>query len=439
MRIIIIIVSLAVSALALGQAVPATAPVPRVVFPVTTSGTSLTVGAVTANAANAANFSFGAAANGSVFANTGSRLPTAGGASVDVTVSSTIPKAKIAKSFSALLGKSLPAVAVAKSYYDLVREIRDIWTTEPDGNGNMTVVERMTGVGYKVGNSGCMSGTADSVCKAYNGGTGGAGAGGSICYGWMGYSQTPMSQCTISPAPRDVTAAEVEAAINAKADYNPTTSALPTAVKQLIDAGVNFDAQPTTITGPASEVVAVEKKTDPATGNVTTSTTTNFYTYNGPTFSTTQNTTHVTHNPAGVVVGTPTTDTSTVAPDKPTPEADIKTCGYPGGPPCKIDESGTTDGRESDASAQAAKDAIKPMTDFAKAPSTFFPAMPQLSWTFALPTGCGVIPTPQFAPFFVSIDICPWQATFHQIMTIVWSLGGLFGAIQLFMKSALKE
>lgn len=62
---------------------------------------------------------------------------------------------------------------------------------------------------------------------------------------------------------------------------------------------------------------------------------------------------------------------------------------------------------------------------------------PDINWAFELPTACGVIPTPAFEPFMASIDVCQWQPMFHELMTVVWMLGGLFGAISLFMRNSL--
>jgi hypothetical protein len=62
---------------------------------------------------------------------------------------------------------------------------------------------------------------------------------------------------------------------------------------------------------------------------------------------------------------------------------------------------------------------------------------PDINWAFELPTACGVIPTPAFAPAMESVDVCQFQPIFHDVMSVVWVLGGLFGAISLFMRNAL--
>ena len=51
-----------------------------------------------------------------------------------------------------------------------------------------------------------------------------------------------------------------------------------------------------------------------------------------------------------------------------------------------------------------------------------------------MPTACGVIPVPAFAPFLSEVDICQFQPVFHDLMSVVWVLGGLFGAISMFWR-----
>lgn len=114
-------------------------------------------------------------------------------------------------------------------------------------------------------------------------------------------------------------------------------------------------------------------------------------------------------------------------------------CGVAGKPPChvKVDETGVPTSGSLD--ANKGKDAEQPLDDFLRNPTSIIPAFPTINWAFALPTSCGVIPTPAFEPAFTSLDVCQFQPMFHEIMNVVWMLGGLFGAISLFMKSALAD
>lgn len=113
------------------------------------------------------------------------------------------------------------------------------------------------------------------------------------------------------------------------------------------------------------------------------------------------------------------------------PPVEVKTCGLPGTPPCKIDETGTpqapatTPGADAEGAGAGLRGFVDGIT------GTSFPAF---QWSFALPTTCGVIQVPAFAPYLSTIDVCQFQPLFHDIMTVVWVLGGLFGAIGLFWR-----
>lgn len=134
-------------------------------------------------------------------------------------------------------------------------------------------------------------------------------------------------------------------------------------------------------------------------------------------------------------LGTPPPSTSppTVITEKPT---EIKTCGLPGTPPCKIDETGTPDGQ-----GMAVPDVgavMAPILACVSNPAGCLPTLPALNWSFAMPTACGPIPLPAFQAWGLgTIDICRFQSTFHDLMSMVWVIGGLFGAIGLFWRKTL--
>lgn len=216
-------------------------------------------------------------------------------------------------------------------------------------------------------------------------------------------------------------------------DYGDPT-AWPGMIPEIIGHGVPMAGDPMpspsvdfpgSLTGPGSS---------PGPGSTTTTyppgggapvtvnnTTTNNYSYvGGNTINITQTTT--TNNPGG---GT----TETTAPKE------IKVCGVPGNPPCKIDETGTP--TEIADPTPKIKDALRDPTAVAKDPEGFFPKMPSLNWSFQLPTGCSAVPLPAFAPFFTSVDLCPFVPVFHDLMSVVWLVGGIFGAIRLFLQDAL--
>jgi len=113
-------------------------------------------------------------------------------------------------------------------------------------------------------------------------------------------------------------------------------------------------------------------------------------------------------------------------------------CGVAPLPACavKVDETGM--GTATDISTTPAIDAYKPIKDFVNNPDSLGKPMPTINWAFSLPSSCGVIPVGAFSDFLEPIDVCQFQPMFHSIMSMVWMLGGLFGAISLFMKSSLQ-
>jgi hypothetical protein len=136
----------------------------------------------------------------------------------------------------------------------------------------------------------------------------------------------------------------------------------------------------------------------------------------------TYNTTVV--NATNGVVDSTTTEVSTE-----TPEA------QPSGP-IKIDETGTP--QTIDLDPQGIADSVfAPLQALIADPSSFWPQLPAINWTFELPTGCSVLSVPAFDPWLSEIDICRFQPMFHDVMNVVWILGGLFGAIGLFWRNTL--
>lgn len=119
-------------------------------------------------------------------------------------------------------------------------------------------------------------------------------------------------------------------------------------------------------------------------------------------------------------------------------QQNIETCGLPNTPPCKINEDGTPEAQQ-DTHKKDVDDALVDLKRLSVNPETFWPTFPQIRWDFALPTGCAAIAIPAFAPWLQEIDICQFQPIFHDIMSIVWVLGGLFGAISTFWRSTFAK
>lgn len=119
-------------------------------------------------------------------------------------------------------------------------------------------------------------------------------------------------------------------------------------------------------------------------------------------------------------------------------QQDIETCGLPNTPACKINEDGTPEAQQ-DTHKKDVDDALVDLKRLSVNPETFWPTFPQIRWDFALPTGCAAIAIPAFAPWLQEIDICQFQPIFHDIMSVVWVLGGLFGAISTFWRSTFSK
>lgn len=203
----------------------------------------------------------------------------------------------------------------------------------------------------------------------------------------------------------------------------------PDVVRDIIDRGTDLApyvdgpgslSGPSTAPGPSQTITETPAPTpeNPSPAPVTreVATTINI-TYNSNQWNTTTTTT--TTNPDGSTTTT-------------TGDTNVETCGLPGKPACKIDETGTPTAENPDeADARSAWDRLK---DIASNPASMLPSLPSINWNFQLPTYCSAIPLPAFAPFLEQIDICPFQPMFHDVMSVVWVIGGLLGAVGLFWR-----
>jgi hypothetical protein len=100
------------------------------------------------------------------------------------------------------------------------------------------------------------------------------------------------------------------------------------------------------------------------------------------------------------------------------------TCGLPGTPPCKIDESGTPD-PVGPSALDPASDPLEPLRSAIESPVI---AQPSFSWAFQLPTACSVIQLGAFAGFDTSFDLCRFQPIIHDLMSIFWLGLGIVAA-----------
>lgn len=173
--------------------------------------------------------------------------------------------------------------------------------------------------------------------------------------------------------------------------------------------------------------------TEPGTRTTTSQSTTNI-TYNqntATTTNTTTSTTNITNNVTNQTINEGDTTTETE-------QKEITVCGLPGTPACKIDETGTPEAKEDTAEADAKK-ALKPLDDLIANPQSALPTLPTINWAFTLPSGCAPIALPAFEPWLQEIDVCAFQPMFHDIMTFVWVLGGIFGAIGTFWRNTFSQ
>lgn len=250
------------------------------------------------------------------------------------------------------------------------------------------------------------------------------------------------------------------ASMNDIAPYldRPETPAL---TPQVVESGITkagidpFGAQAPeiTVTGPATTPQSVTKtqesvRLSPGTTTIappsasptdpgikeTTTTGSEKLTYDGSnvraTPSTVTNVT-VTNNTTNQTINEGDTITETENPE-------ITVCGLPGTPACKIDETGTPEAKQ-DTAADDAKKAFKPLEDFVANPTSALPTFPTINWAFTLPSGCAPIALPAFEPWLQQIDICAFQPMFHDLMSFVWVMGGIFGAIGTFWRNTFSQ
>lgn len=237
------------------------------------------------------------------------------------------------------------------------------------------------------------------------------------------------------------------------------TSAARALASALNTPGASVQVEPPAVTGPATvkgetttttETVNLQpgttkeaapgttSPTQPGTKTTTKTENTNVK-YSGNSITTNNNVTNTT-----VTITNNVTNETNVEGDKTEEVQDtkepqeIETCGLPGKPACKIDETGTPEPVEDKAKDDTDK-AIKPLDDFIKNPKSSLPELPVINWAFTLPSGCSPISLPAFDPWLQEIDICPFQSIFHDIMSIVWVIGGLFGAISIFWRNTFSQ
>lgn len=167
------------------------------------------------------------------------------------------------------------------------------------------------------------------------------------------------------------------------------------------------------------------------TTSTTTKTTTTTVTPDGNKLVKTQDTvTTVTVKDAqGNPISTTTTTTTTAQTPTTAAEGEDLECGLPDTPACRIDETGTPEPPDDDGESRFWELVPQCLQDDWK---SCFPEFPDVNWTFSFPSGCSPISLGAFEDVgFSSVDLCQFQSTIHDLMSMVWAAAGLFGAVAL--------
>lgn len=84
--------------------------------------------------------------------------------------------------------------------------------------------------------------------------------------------------------------------------------------------------------------------------------------------------------------------------------------------------------------------ALGALTTCITQPLGCLPALPDLNWSFTVPTGCTPLALPGFAaltPSLASIDMCQFQPVIHDLLSMMWVAAGFFGAIALILRDSV--
>lgn len=331
------------------------------VYAPTYAGNGVSFAGGSATAANAASLSFGNAANGAVYAEQQAAVALSGGRTATVAIRSAPSALAVAGAVGRFASKVAVPLAVGVALYDLAKELG--FTLAVTG-GSVVVTQDPNAV-----SANCDVTGHGSTCQAYvSANLYGSGASCVVayrtnrCYFDLRRSDGDYVLNTESWDPRAIpltggtpsTVQAFEDAVASKASW-PSGSAIGRALTDAVKSGEVLPLPaPNQITGPASVPGSPTVVTNPDGSKVTTTPITNI-TY-GPSSVTFNDTTQVTNtSPTGVVTAGPSTAAPTELP---------KTCGYPGGPACKIDETGTpSDSPLTESVIKSGTDAVKASQD----------------------------------------------------------------------------
>ena len=143
--------------------------------------------------------------------------------------------------------------------------------------------------------------------------------------------------------------------------------------------------------------------------------------------------------------GTVLSDTVTSTTDRPLPpEEQTITCGLPNTPPCRIDERTTAQStasinQEGGVLANSFRRLFQPITNILNNPEQHLPTLPDVNWTFRLPSDCQPIQITAFGQGLKPIDVCKFKPMFHSLMSVVWVMAGIFAAIGIFWRDIFSD
>lgn len=298
-------------------------------------------------------------ANGAVQVSSPSTLPLSGGRSLAVVTRSAPSALQVAGAIGRFAGKVSTPLVVGVALYDLFKELG--YDSTQDSAGAVSIVK----VNYPACTSNCFeyrSGISDMgsyyttyfktrelACSGavgltsniinYKTITSSVFNGTSCTWTYISNGNpvtynSAISSRSIGAYPASIdpkTITDFQNDLASRSSW-PSGSAIGRALSDAVKSGETVQLPaPNQITGPASVAGTPTVTTNPDGSKVTSTPTTNI-TY-GPNTVTVSNTTNITNTSSTGVV---TQGSSTAAPAE-TPQ----TCGYPGGPACKIDETGT--------------------------------------------------------------------------------------------------
>ncbi|MCX7201753.1 MAG: hypothetical protein NTV17_05555, partial [Burkholderiales bacterium] len=458
-RLALFLLAVVASMSAMGQALP----VATEVFTYQQSGNTFTFGNGSATSANASRLAFPQVANQPFIGVATTRnLPLTSGVNLPVTVAGRISNGEAARVIGRFGLRFAGALGVGVALYDLADELG--YLTRRDGGALVVESVNLDGT-FTVFCFGISNTTEGRCVEAYRSVVGSAcnftplgfnrvlstvGGGSPYfseahmritgnCFGITQYAARRRISTTPTTSP--ATIQDLEDAIASESGW-PSSSAIGRALTDAINSGESVTVTDPVVTGPLTVPMPPVVVTNPD-GSVTTTTREKVVTYGpGATVSTSTRETTSTTSPSGQVTPGPVTVTPdepvALVPDpsirpEPEPEA-TPNCGLPDTPACILDPSGIPSAET--VPTDTIERAHDPIRDLVQDPSSVLPQLPTISWLFALPTSCGAIDFGgAFDPFITQVDICQFQPMFHDIMSLVWALGGLFGAISMFLRS----